>query len=480
MTLPAASFHDNSLLFQRHIGNQAIQAWSKPEAAKKISVSSQTDSWLIQRSPYKAQILSLEEIARDAYKERLRKQSGQIVAKACRSINQALTPDNCPTVLREGKVVTVLEEKVSGLWLQIDCSGLPGFGPKEQCHVLGAFARRVVPPKTGKTPPPEEPEKTPPVSEPTPEVPAVPEVLVPDREGCSDKMSRQISEAISCGVSDLFSTIDALRERPLTPLTRDAMWLSLRTTSEEAAEGIAEKLESVTKELNDAKIACDEPGIVFCATEHDRGYVNPLTGTIHICKANWETANDLVRERAVIHEGLHAFARLSGIDEKYHEDDCTEGDVVGLGRFFRLQNADSLACMVMLLTHSAETDLEAQVRHSKGEELAIKQTPVGDISLDADPQSTQFKLVGYKEVGLSKIRWIFKDEKGRRYLLRNIYSNEIISPDIETDYVRGIYIGAKTRELLKQRNVKDMELIVKCEISEVGEKVNRIHVHLIP
>jgi len=145
-----------------------------------------------------------------------------------------------------------------------------------------------------------------------------------------------------------------------------------------------------------------------------------------------------------------------------------------------MRNTDSLACLVILLTHSGGTDLGARVRHSQGERLAVRQKPAGDISLDADPKSVQFEHMGYEEVGIGNRRWIFIDSEGRKYLLRGPNADEIIAPDEDTDYVRGIYIGAKTRALLNERGVRDLELIVKCEIPEVGQKIGRLDVHLVP
>jgi hypothetical protein len=436
---------------------------------------------IIQRSPYEAQVLSLQEIAADPAKERLRKQSGQTTAKVCRSIGRDLTPDNCPTLLPTGETVTVMKEKVAGLWLQIECAGMSGFGPQEQCHILGAFARRLEPPKAGGTPQPERPErKQPPAeTEPKPQAPAQPEVPVPKRDGCTETTSREISRAIEAAQQDLSSAIAALTERPLAPVTLQALWLSLRTASENDATSAVAKFQSIVSQLSNAEISCDDPGLIFCPG-NTKGYVNPITGTIHLCSQSWSTADDVARERAVIHEAIHAFAGTSGVYELYHSDDCSEGDVAGQGRSFRLQNTDSLACLVILLTHSAETDLEPRVQHSKGEDLTIRQKPAGDISLDADPQSAQFELVGYDEIGISRIRWIFRDSEGQRYLLRTAYGEEIISPDDDTDYVRGIFIGAKTRALLKDRGVSDLEMIVRCNIPEVGEKVNRINVHVVP
>jgi len=114
--------------------------------------------------PYPGRILSLAEIAKDPEREKQRDNTKQTDAKACRSIGRTTTSDNCPATLAPGEKVKVTDEKVAGLWLQIENNGIANFGPKERVNVLGAFVGPIVepavvpkadadPPKTEAAPP---------------------------------------------------------------------------------------------------------------------------------------------------------------------------------------------------------------------------------------------------------------------------------------------------------------------------------------
>jgi hypothetical protein len=109
-------------------------------------------------------VLSLDEIKKDARREQLRKQSGQTEAKVCRSVGKEADKQNCPTKLEPGTEVNLVAPKVGGLWLKIENTGFPGFGPKEETHILAAFAKeKPVPvpakPKPALAAPPKEEEE---------------------------------------------------------------------------------------------------------------------------------------------------------------------------------------------------------------------------------------------------------------------------------------------------------------------------------
>ncbi len=122
------------------------------------------------KPPYKAVVLTREEIAKDPSREKARLNSGQTSAKACReiSVEGMKKAGNCPVALDDHAVVTVTKEKVGGLWLQVDAAGIPGTGPLETLHVLGAFLKpreSPAPPALKPTPPPPPPAPPPPSAE---------------------------------------------------------------------------------------------------------------------------------------------------------------------------------------------------------------------------------------------------------------------------------------------------------------------------
>lgn len=112
-------------------------------------------SSLLQRQPTpalirKGKILSLQEISADPVREKARKNTGQTVAKVCRSISAGASKENCPATLEPGLQVTIIAEKAGGLWLQVVTPELiPGFGPKEPLYVMAAFVEEL---PAGRTP----------------------------------------------------------------------------------------------------------------------------------------------------------------------------------------------------------------------------------------------------------------------------------------------------------------------------------------
>ncbi len=102
--------------------------------------------------PYPGRILSLEEIAKDPEREKKRDNTKQTEARVCRSIGEGSTKQNCPAALAPGDKVSVIAEKIAGLWLQIENTGFAGLGPKEPANVLGAFVEaEAVPPPLAKS-----------------------------------------------------------------------------------------------------------------------------------------------------------------------------------------------------------------------------------------------------------------------------------------------------------------------------------------
>jgi hypothetical protein len=342
-----------------------------------------------------------------------------------------------------------------------------GPGTMAKLDELCAGNKPVPPPPVPPAPTPTPPATCPPCPE-DPRTagcqpcPPTPNPAPEPRANCSDVEARKIANALNTAVADLQSALGLLDRS--SPLREDALWLAFRSTGEGDVAAIRSVLTKVHSGLPGAKIECSDPGILKCSDQTDVAATNIITGTIFLCRNHLSELGP----RPLIHEGCHAFAGLNAGGELYFEEDCGEGDVVGQSRAFRLQNADSFACFVELLTHSGEVDLGARARHTKGEDLALVQKPAGAIKLSGPESAPTFSLAGYHEVGIKGMQWILKDDSERRYLLRK--GEEVIEPDTEVDWVSGIIIGAKTRALLHERGITRCRLFVVSRIPEVGKK----------
>jgi hypothetical protein len=229
--------------------------------------------------------------------------------------------------------------------------------------------------------------------------------------------------------------------------------------------------------LPTAKLACGT-----CDPE-THAETNTITKRIKVCNPSLGKATDAQLERTIIHEGLHAFAGFSlfgtrGLAETYHGEDCEQGDAAHLSHGGRMQNADSYACLVALFTGT--NALGADVSHSRGETLRLEQKPSGPVSLSGPDTKPEFSIDDrdLSSIGIGGIRWILKDDQGRRYLMR--WRDEIIDPTESTRAVRFITIGAKTRALLKERGVTKLKLTVVITIPDVGDRVQELDIALVP
>jgi hypothetical protein len=117
------------------------------ELTHVLQQSGRANGLHLQRQPAvtkRGRILSLEQIAADAAREKLRKRTGQTVAKACRSISAGAGKDNCVATLQPGLQVSIVRSLAGGAWLEvITPEQIPGFGPKEPVYVMAAFVEEA-------------------------------------------------------------------------------------------------------------------------------------------------------------------------------------------------------------------------------------------------------------------------------------------------------------------------------------------------
>jgi hypothetical protein len=454
-----------------HVVQQGAAAPSAPSRVPRL-VSRQLAQPAVQRKPalpYKGVILSLDEIKKDPRREKLRKQSGQSQAKVCRSIGKVLDRKNCPTSLDENAEVTVTAEKVAGLWLRIDCAGIPGFGPVEPCHVLGAFVKPKAAPPAKATKPAQKPQDQEEKDE-EPEPDTAEPAAAPEGKNvladCTSDQATAIQEAVSQALADLDGAIDALSARPLSEHAQHALFLAFRASDDAAADDVLSKLRAIRNGLPTVGIQCEQDeDILFGCTEDTAAYTNLISGVIHLCMSDWD-ASDPVTEnpRTLVHEGAHAFAGAPTVDDPYFDHTCDETeDTSGHSSEYRLGKADPIACVVYHLRHrTAESAKSLKELHS-GEALKriVQSRPTGPISLSAAPEKPFFLLDKAPVAGGFTYRWRLYDDADRHYLLRGEENDEPLDWLSFTDQSQAI-IGRKTRDLLAKRGVT--KGTIKCTI----------------
>ncbi len=453
-----------------HVVQQGAAAPSAPSQVPCL-VSRRLAQAAVQRKPalpYKGVILPLDEIEKDPRREKLRKQSGQSRAKVCRSIAKALDRKNCPTSLEENAEVTVTAEKVAGLWLRIDCAGIPGFGPLEQCHVLGAFVKpKEAPPPAATTPVerPQDQEQKDEEPEPDTAAPAAAPEGKNVLEDCTSDQTAAIQEAVSQALADLDGAIGALSARPLSEHAQHALFLAFRASDEAAADGVLSKLREIRKGLPAVGIQCEQGEDPLFCSEGTAAYTNLASGVIHLCMSDWDDSDPVTENpRTLIHEGAHAFAGAPSVDDPYFDHTCDDTeDTSGLPSEYRLGKADPLACVVYHLRHRTAESAKSLKELYSGEALKriVQSRPTGPISLSGAPEKPSFLLDKAPVAGGFTYRWRLYDDADRHYLLRGEENDEPLDWLSFTDQSQAI-IGRKTRDLLAKRGVT--KGTIKCTI----------------
>jgi hypothetical protein len=453
-----------------HVVQQGAAAASAPGRVPPL-VSRRLEQPAVQRKPappYEGVILPLNEIKKDPRREKLRKQSGQSRAKVCRSTAKDLDRKNCPTSLDENTEVTVIAEKVAGLWLRIDCAGIAGFGPLEQCHVLGAFVKPKAAPAPAAATPVEKPQgQAAKDEEPEPDAP-VPEAAPEGQnvlEHCTPDQTTAIQEAVSQALADLDGATGALSARPLSEHAQHALFLAFRASDDAAAEEVLSKLRSIRDALPTVGIQCEQEEDFVLCSEGTAAYTNLASSVIHLCMLDWDESDPVTQNpRTLIHEGAHAFAGAPSVDDPYFDHTCDETeDTSGHSSEYRLGKADPLACVVYHLRHrTAESAKSLKELHS-GEALKriVQSRPTGPIALSAAPEKPFFLLDRAPVAGGFTYRWRLYDDADRHYLLRGEGNDEPLDWLSFTDQSQAV-IGKKTRDLLAKRGVTNGT--IKCTI----------------
>jgi len=452
-----------------HVVQQRAAAPSAPGRVPCL-VSRQLAQAAVQRkpaTPYKGVILPLDEIEKEPRREKLRKQSGQTWAKVCRSIGKDLDRKNCPASLDPNAEVTVTAEKVAGLWLQIDCTSISGFGAMEQCHVLGAFVKPKGAPPAATTPVERSQDQEEKDHEPEPDAaaPAVAPEGTNVLEDCTSDQTTAIQEAVSQALADLDGAIGALSARPLSEHAQHALFLAFRAGDDAAADDVLSDLRAIRDGLPTVGIQCEQKEDMLFCTEGTAAYTNLASGVIHLCMNDWDDSDPVTENpRTLIHEGAHAFAGAPTVDDPYFDHTCDETEgTSGYSSEYRLGKADPLACVVYHLRHRTAGSAKFLKELYSGEALKqiVQSKPTGPISLSAGPDKPLFLLDRAPVAGGFTLRWRLYDDADRHYLLRGEENDEPLDWLSFTDQSQAI-IGRKTRDLLAKRGVTNGT--IKCTI----------------
>jgi Lysine-specific metallo-endopeptidase len=299
---------------------------------------------------------------------------------------------------------------------------------------------------------------------------------------CTAAQLPGLRTAVTRAGTDLAAAIAALDQRPLTQAAADALWLAFRGNDEATAQDVSAKLGKIKSGLPCVNVECEQPDSfaydTFCA---DAGaYVRAAaalvgTGSIHVCMGFWDGAGEAYRSRTLIHEGAHRFFNAG--DKGYFADCVESSQTDGLTSAQRRDNADSYACVVTYLARLSPAELRLRVRGLHGETIrGIVQDPAGAVAL-ADPEVARPSFVLAARAGDSlpasaQYRWVIADVQDRRYLMWGDQGGVFEFGAGNTK----AHISAKTRELLRQRGIREAKVLCRVRIVGGGEFLHELTV----
>ena len=303
---------------------------------------------------------------------------------------------------------------------------------------------------------------------------------------CNEKQIPDLKAALTQAHADLDVAITKLKVRPLTKEVQNALWLAFRDNSIATADALLLGLTKIKDRLSPEIIECEQPeslsysvGPLFCSGDTQAYASHFGIGHIHLCMDQWKENTLLYRVRTLIHEGSHLSNHIEDEAGYFGDtDNCEERLQQSKSAKMRLNNADSQACLVYYLTHSAAEDLSATYSQFHDPALHLAQKPEGVIDLTSkDVKGPRFTLGGIPSAGGFQIRWILADDSDRRYLLEGLPKGDPFqfgSTELPIDIT---YIPSKTRELLRSRKINTGKVLCRVLIPNEGERLFTLEVY---
>lgn len=266
----------------------------------------------------------------------------------------------------------------------------------------------------------------------------------------------QINTRAAAAKTRLDASRAALAVRPLTTEARDVLMIAFRNDSEATAANVQGHLDSISSGWDALDLTCERYGTAGYPPCRDMsgmvagGYTEDRApNAVHLCEAEWlGLANDDLKENVLVHEASHHFGRRS--TEAYYAPTCADNaDVNTLDTAARLQNADSIACFVWMMSQSAEW-IRARRGQATGAQLSVSQTPEGPIEYLGNQRVPTFQLQGQPPDG-ARFTWEVRDDMDRWY---SMWCYTVSQGASRSGPCRVVYMHATTRSQLRAREMR--------------------------
>ncbi len=300
----------------------------------------------------------------------------------------------------------------------------------------------------------------------------------PKLSDCDANQSAMIAAALTVAQRNLRKAVEEVDGRPLSGDMKNALWLYFRDSSETKAAMVSKNLTEILNRLPRISYECEND-----CPEEELGYTRfgaMLTGlgSIHLCVNNIEPNADQISD-TIIHEAAH-YVLLAFDSAGYYKHDCSESETtVSASPGDKLSLADSYRCFVRNLISSTAHDRAEAKADISGETLTgIIQGPPGPVDLNAPSKKPVFIIRSGTRITGAMYRWILRDPQGRSYAMTDVKGHDLFQFKTPLESVNA-YIHSATRDLLKERGVKEGHVLCRARSPVFGERLFELPVTFV-
>jgi hypothetical protein len=169
---------------------------------------------------------------------------------------------------------------------------------------------------------------------------------------CSARQSAQIRAALAVAFTSLRRTVSSVQQPD--PVTDAELLRFFGPSATADRPAIALRFARILAGLRSAPVECEDDDSVLCSDIAGDGttlaYVILPAQTIHACQPRLARETDLERLQTMVHEGAHAFLRLTRLTDVYYGSGCADTQkTLALTDAQRRKQPDAYACLVRLL-----------------------------------------------------------------------------------------------------------------------------------
>jgi hypothetical protein len=197
----------------------------------------------------------------------------------------------------------------------------------------------------------------------------------------------EIADAARAASRDLAAAQRLLGTGPVSDSVRNALWLSFRDDSAQAADAVRSRIAHLGDTVGLSNYICRSESDLPCRNYPDAaGVSDGRSGgrNVHLCYPRFGALLPIGQSGTIIHEVAHNF--LGVPDRGYFASDCSEtapdpghqpssqdlySGTAGDNPLFRFDNADAYSCFVQLVVHSGPAALRTRAAAYRGENVRI-------------------------------------------------------------------------------------------------------------